>query len=90
MSKLFKSKKPKQPPPEPVAPVPDEELELLQRERDYQRRFGNKGRSGTVLSMGKTKLGFGGRLSNSQGRPAAATAGGSGGGRTPKFAGIRY
>lgn len=78
MSKLFGSKKPKKAKPEPVAPVPDEELELLLRERDYQRRYGGKGRSGTVLSMGNTKLSMGSRNAG-----GGSTAGG--GRSTPKF-----
>jgi|2_EtaG_2_1085320.scaffolds.fasta_scaffold00765_2 hypothetical protein len=70
MSKLFKSKKPPAPEPEPVAPIPDEELDQVAQERDYQRRYGGRGRVGTVLSAGG-KLGGMGRRT--------ATAGGGGG-----------
>ena len=43
---LFGSKKPPTAAPEPVAPVPDEELDQIAQQRDYQRRYGGKGRSG--------------------------------------------
>ena len=50
MSKLFGGNRPPTPEPEPVAPIPDEDLERVKQEREYQRRYGGKGRSGTVLT----------------------------------------
>ncbi len=58
MSKLFGGGKPSPaesvPEPEPVAPIPDDEMTRVNQERAYQRRYGRKGRAGTVLSMGNT------------------------------------
>ena len=50
MSKLFSAGKTPRPEPEPVAPIPDDDLSRVNKERDYQRRFGGAGRTGTVLS----------------------------------------
>ncbi|QDP48907.1 MAG: hypothetical protein Unbinned7794contig1000_51 [Prokaryotic dsDNA virus sp.] len=50
MSKLFGAKKTPTPEPEPVAPIPDEDVARLEQEKDYQRRYGGKGRTGTVLT----------------------------------------
>ena len=54
MSKLFGARKVPKAEPEPVAPIPDEIMSRVSKERDYQRRYGRKGRSGTVLSAGNT------------------------------------
>ena len=56
MSKMFGGKTPKEPAPVPVAPIPDDELEQANQEREYQRKYGRRGRSGTVLT-GDSKLG---------------------------------
>lgn len=56
MSKMFGSSPPP-PEPEPVAPIPDDELSRIEKERDYQRRYGGKGRSGTVLTNSSGSLG---------------------------------
>ncbi len=49
MSNLFKTPKIRQQEPEPVAPVPDDELDRANQQRKYQRRR-KTGRSSTVLS----------------------------------------
>lgn len=41
----------------PVAPTPDDDEEQASKEREYQRQYGKRGRSGTVLSDGDSKLG---------------------------------
>lgn len=57
MSKLFGGTQKQRPPPEePVAPIPDDEVERINQERKSQRRYGGRGRSGTVLTGG-TQLG---------------------------------
>ena len=48
----FKHKKDGPAPETPVAPTPDDEAARIAEERRYQRRFGRRGRTGTVLSEG--------------------------------------
>ena len=48
MSKIFDREKP--PTPKQVASAPDEEVGRLNKRRNPQRRYGNTGQSGTVLS----------------------------------------
>ena len=54
--KLFQGSQPKQQAEVPIAPIPDDQIEQANQERDYQRKYGKRGRSGTVLSTGN-KLG---------------------------------
>ncbi len=56
MAKLFKPKMPKIE-ETPIAPIPDDETEQMSQERKYQRRYGGRGRSGTVLQQGGGGLG---------------------------------
>jgi len=64
MSKLFGGNRTPKEEPEPVAPIPDEELERINQERAYQRRYhkmisqSSKGRSGTILSGQSGTLGL--------------------------------
>ena len=53
MGSLF-GKKPPRVKPVPVAPDPDSETDQANQERKYSRQYGNRGRSGTVLSQGNT------------------------------------
>jgi hypothetical protein len=52
MSKLFGRTERQPKDTAPIAPIPDDETVKREQEREAKRRYGGRGRSGTVLSQG--------------------------------------